>query len=67
MDPAWVRSIQQQCQAQDVPFFFKQWGGVQKSKAGRKLDKRTWDEFPRVVVDRPRVTPPRQHRLAIVE
>lgn len=67
MEPAWVRSIQQQCQAQDVPFFFKQWGGVQKSKAGRKLDERTWDEFPRVVVDRPRPAPTRQHRLAIVE
>jgi len=29
-----------------VPFFFKQWGGVQKKKAGRLLDGRTWDEMP---------------------
>lgn len=42
----WVRSIREQCQLSGVPFFFKQWGGVQKSKHGRELDGRTWDEFP---------------------
>ena len=42
----WVRSIQQQCHANFVPFFFKQWGGVQKSKAGRILDGQTYDQFP---------------------
>ncbi|MBK6808495.1 MAG: phage Gp37/Gp68 family protein [Sandaracinaceae bacterium] len=47
MSAHWVESIQRQCKAQRVPFFFKQWGGVQKSKAGRELDGRTWDEFPR--------------------
>lgn len=26
MHPDWVRNIQKQCQKQDVPFFFKQWG-----------------------------------------
>lgn len=67
MEPTWVRSIQRQCAAQHVPFFFKQWGGVQKGKAGRTLDQRTWDEFPRVVVDRPRPAPPRPYRLALVE
>jgi protein gp37 len=46
MDPAWVRSIRDQCVAAHVPFFFKQWGGVQKKQAGRHLDKRTYDEFP---------------------
>jgi len=29
-----------------VPFFFKQWGGVRKSEAGRELDGRTWDQYP---------------------
>jgi protein gp37 len=48
MDPAWVRSIRSQCRQQDVPFFFKQWGGVHKSMAGRRLDGRTWDSMPRV-------------------
>ena len=48
MSKAWVTSIQQQCRKQRVPFFFKQWGGVQKAKAGRELAGRTWDEFPAV-------------------
>jgi protein gp37 len=29
-----------------VPFYFKQWGGVQKKRAGRTLEGRTWDEMP---------------------
>jgi protein gp37 len=29
-----------------VPFFFKQWGGTNKKKAGRILQGRTWDEMP---------------------
>ena len=46
MDPAWVRSIRDQCAKAGVPFFFKQWGGVRKKVAGRILDDRTWDEMP---------------------
>lgn len=42
----WVRSVRAQCRAQEVPFFFKQWGGVRKAEAGRELDGRTYDEFP---------------------
>lgn len=45
MNPAWVRSIRDQCLGQMVPFFFKQWGGVRKKSAGRLLDGRTWDQF----------------------
>ena len=48
MDGAWVRQIRDRCLACSVPFFFKQWGGVQKKKAGRVLDGRTWNEMPRV-------------------
>lgn len=48
MDPKWVLDIRKQCQAAEVPFFFKQWGGVNKKKAGRELDGQTWDEMPRV-------------------
>jgi protein gp37 len=47
VDPAWVREIRDQCLDQRVAFFFKQWGGVIKSKTGRDLDGRTWDEYPR--------------------
>ncbi len=42
----WVRNIRGQCLAQNVPFFFKQWGGVNKKKTGRLLDGRTWDKMP---------------------
>ena len=47
MDQAWVSDIRDQCLAADVPFFFKQWGGVQKKRNGRLLDGRTWDELPK--------------------
>ncbi len=42
----WVVSIRRQCRRHNVPFFFKQWGGVRKKKAGRLLDGRTYDEMP---------------------
>lgn len=42
----WVISVRRQCRQQNVPFFFKQWGGVRKSKNGRILDGRTYDEMP---------------------
>lgn len=47
MDPAWARGIRDSCVARGVPFFFKQWGGPSKKRAGRVLDGRTWDEMPR--------------------
>jgi protein gp37 len=43
---AWVVSIKRQCWKARVPFFFKQWGGVQKSKHGRELDGRTYNQMP---------------------
>lgn len=53
MKKAWALAVQQQCEAQDVAFFFKQWGGwgadgKRRAKAanGRMLDGRTWDEMP---------------------
>jgi protein gp37 len=59
MNPAWVESIRDQCNEANVPFFFKQWGTygprdgkierLGKKAAGRLLDGRTWDEFPRAV------------------
>lgn len=48
MREEWVRSIREQCDVADVPFFFKQWGGVQKSRTGRLLDARTFDAMPSV-------------------
>ena len=46
MDPDWVRVIRDRCVRYEVPFFFKQWGGVQKSRTDRELDGKTWDELP---------------------
>ncbi len=46
MESSWVISIRNQCRHSHVPFFFKQWGGVQKSKNGRQLNGKTFDEFP---------------------
>jgi protein gp37 len=46
MNPDWVISIKEQCEIFHVPFFFKQWGGVQKKRAGRLLGGRTYDQFP---------------------
>jgi protein gp37 len=48
MHPAWVLEIRDQCLDAHVPFFFKQWGGSRKKKAGRKLEGRTWDGMPRL-------------------
>ncbi len=45
---SWAIDIRDQCQRARVPFFFKQWGGVNKKKAGRLLDGRTYDEMPRI-------------------
>jgi protein gp37 len=47
MDEAWVTEIRDQCLEAEVPFFFKQWGGVFKSRHGRSLEGRTWDQMPR--------------------
>lgn len=47
MDPKWVLDIRDQCVASKVPFFFKQWGGVNKKKTGRLLEGRTWDQMPK--------------------
>ena len=46
MEGGWVRDIRDACVAEDVPFFFKQWGGVFKKRTGRLLDGRTWDQMP---------------------
>jgi protein gp37 len=48
MQEQWVQDIRDQCVEADVPFFFKQWGGVYKSRSGRTLEGRTWDQMPQV-------------------
>ena len=46
MNPGWVSEIQSACERFGTAFFFKQWGGANKKKAGRLLKGRTWDDYP---------------------
>jgi protein gp37 len=64
MDPDWVNSLREQCRLANIPFFFKQWGGVRKKQAGRELDGQTLDEFPRICRTD---APSRIKRLAILQ
>ena len=57
MKTEWVMSILEQCDRAAVPFFFKQWGGVRKSRTGRQLNGRTYDEMPDIAVTGPRFFP----------
>lgn len=65
MKATWVRSLRDQCAAHQVPFFFKQWGGVWKKRHGRELDGRTWDELPMLTppsfLQRPGISSSAQH------
>lgn len=51
IEPEWVIEIREQCIAAKVPFFFKQWGGINKKVTGRVLEGRTWDEMPHKNLD----------------
>jgi protein gp37 len=64
MEPPWVLSIQRQCKAAKVPFFFKQWGGVRRKANGRQLGGRTFDASPRIG---PRSAPDLTVRAKLVE
>jgi protein gp37 len=46
MKEEWAIDLRDQCCRRGVPFFFKQWGGINKKKSGRELEGRTWDEKP---------------------
>lgn len=48
LEKEWVLEIRDQCIRANVPFFFKQWGGINKKKAGRVLEGKTWSEFPKL-------------------
>jgi protein gp37 len=63
----WAQDLRDQCVAQSVKFFWKQWGGLKPTSAGRDLDGRTWDEFPRLPggSQAANVTP--GHRLSIAK
>jgi protein gp37 len=64
MQVEWAESIRRQCEGARVAFFFKQWGGRQKSKAGRSLNGRTYNEMPPVVRG---PMPGRAERLSLIK
>ena len=64
LEADWVRHIQDQCDDQGVPFFFKQWGGVFKAKNGRQLDGQTYDDYPQIENKEP---PNRRIRLKLID
>jgi protein gp37 len=53
MTPEWVRDVRDQCCGNEVPFFFKQWGGLRPKSGGRELDGREWSDFPMPVLPYP--------------
>jgi protein gp37 len=64
MERDWVENIRKQCETAGVAFFFKQWGGVRKSEAGRELDGKTYDAMP----ERPaKAVAPYRTRLALID
>jgi protein gp37 len=62
----WVLSIREQCRAADVPFFFKQWGGVHKSRTGRLLQGQTHDQYPIIARESIPSRGERERRLSIL-
>jgi protein gp37 len=52
MRAEWVTDIRDRCLATPVPFFFKQWGGINKKAQGRTLERRTWNEIPETTMRR---------------
>jgi protein gp37 len=52
MEPEWACDLRDRALSQDVPFFFKQWGGRTPKARGRELDGRTWDEYPETALPR---------------
>lgn len=64
MKEAWVLRLRDQCREAGVPFFFKQWGGVRKSRTGRSIEGRTYDERPPVIR---KPVPPKAVRFAMIE
>jgi protein gp37 len=63
LQESWVLNLQRSCRKHRIPFFFKQWGGVNKKKNGRELRGKTYDQFP--ATNNPPI-PPRAERRGIM-
>ncbi|HNR11199.1 MAG TPA: phage Gp37/Gp68 family protein [Nitrosomonas europaea] len=56
MEAEWARDVRDRCVAMGIPFFFKQWGGVNKKRAGRLLDGHLWSQYPKALERQPLAT-----------
>ena len=65
MEKEWIKDIKKQCLVKNVPFFFKQWGGVNKKKSGRILDGQVWDEMPNMPIKSMTLLEDIEHKNAI--
>ena len=65
MDERWVLALRDQCDTAGVPFFFKQWGGPRKSKTGRVLKGRTYDDEPSPVFHKAPALAERRRRASL--
>jgi protein gp37 len=61
----WVEDILDQCNDASIHFFFKQWGGRQKSRTGRVLHERTYDAMP--AIERSPFPTNREHRNRLIQ
>lgn len=67
MKREWVLSLRAQCRRARVPFFFKQWGGVQKKRTGRKIDGKTYDAMPERSANPPAANAVRQKLIDLAD
>jgi protein gp37 len=49
IESVWIKKIKETCHQSNIPFFFKQWGGINKKKTGRLFEGKTWDQMPQKV------------------
>ena len=47
MQGEWAIDIRDQCLAKEIPYFFKQWGGLNKKATGRTLEGKEWNQMPK--------------------
>jgi len=45
----WAINIKEQCQKSNTAFYFKQWGGTNKKKAGKILEGKVYNQMPEII------------------
>lgn len=52
IEKEWVLEILHKCKKENVPFFFKQWGGTNKKLLGRSIDGKEYNEMPNITLQK---------------